>query len=112
MGEWHSSGGVAPFLRPGLSSTSVYGSRTRDSGRCGGHVADAGDAKALLAFDLPKLRAKNPAGFTIECRPQGQTPYYLHNSLRFEHPERHGQDASEPQTSSINAPLHKFAGCT
>jgi phosphatidylserine/phosphatidylglycerophosphate/cardiolipin synthase-like enzyme len=71
-------------------------------------VAYIGDAKTLLAFNLPKQRAKNLAGFTIECRPQGQTPYYLQNSLRFEHPEQHAQDASEPPTSSINAPLHKF----
>jgi phosphatidylserine/phosphatidylglycerophosphate/cardiolipin synthase-like enzyme len=71
-------------------------------------VAYAGDAKTLLAFDLTKQRAKRLAGFTIECRPQGQQAYYLHNSLRFERPEDHAQDASEPPTSSINAPFHKF----
>jgi PLD-like domain len=71
-------------------------------------VAYAGDAKTLLAFDLTKQRAKRLAGFTIECRPKGQDPYYLYNSLRFEHPENHAQDASEPASSSINAPLHKF----
>jgi phosphatidylserine/phosphatidylglycerophosphate/cardiolipin synthase-like enzyme len=71
-------------------------------------VAYAGDAKTLLAFDLTKQRAKRLAGFTIECRPQGQQAYYLQNSLRFERPEDHAQDAGEPPTSSINAPFHKF----
>lgn len=71
-------------------------------------VAYAGDAKTLLAFNLPKRRARNLAGFTIECRPQGQEPYYLYNFLRFEHPESHAQDAAQPPNSSINAPFHKF----
>jgi hypothetical protein len=30
-------------------------------------VADAGDAKTLLAFDLPKKNAKNLAGFTTKA---------------------------------------------
>ena len=67
-----------------------------------------GDAKTLLAFNLPKAKAKNLAGFTVECRPAGHAPYYLFNTLRFEHPERHAQVASEPANSSVNAPLHKF----
>jgi phosphatidylserine/phosphatidylglycerophosphate/cardiolipin synthase-like enzyme len=67
-----------------------------------------GDAKTLLAFNLPKAKAANLAGFTVECRPDGQPPYYLFNTLRFEHPERHAQVASEPSNSSINAPFHKF----
>lgn len=71
-------------------------------------VAYAGDAKTLIAFNLTKQGAKRLAGFTIECRPQGQQSYYLYNSLRFEHPEDHAQDASEPPTSSLNAPFHKF----
>ena len=71
-------------------------------------VAYRGDAKTLLAFDLPKSRAKNLAGFTIECRPEGREPYYLQNALQFEHPERHAQDLAQPPTSTINAPLHKF----
>jgi phosphatidylserine/phosphatidylglycerophosphate/cardiolipin synthase-like enzyme len=71
-------------------------------------VAYAGDGKTLLAFNLTKQRAKNLAGFTVECRPQGKEAYYLHNMLRFEHPEEHAQVASEPPTSSINAPFHKF----
>ena len=71
-------------------------------------VAHRGDAKTLLAFNLPKRRAQNLAGFTIECRPHGQRPYFLHNTLRFERPERHAQDAVEPANSSLNAPFHKF----
>ena len=71
-------------------------------------VGYAGDAKTLLAFNLPKARTRNLAGFTIECRPQGQEPYFLDNFLRFEHPEKHAQDATEPPNSSINAPFHKF----
>lgn len=67
-----------------------------------------GDAKTLLAFDLPKARSVDLAGFTIQCRPPGQAAYYLHNMLRFEHPEQHAQDDREPAQSSINAPIHKF----
>src|SRR5262249_23243516 len=48
------------------------------------------------------------AGFTIECRPAGQEPYFLDNSLRFEHPGRHAQDGESSANSSINAPFHKF----
>lgn len=70
--------------------------------------AYVGDAKTLLAWDLAPERATNLAGFTIECAPPGQSPYYLQNSLRFETPGDHAQDASEPANSSINAPLHKF----
>jgi phosphatidylserine/phosphatidylglycerophosphate/cardiolipin synthase-like enzyme len=71
-------------------------------------VAYAGDAKTLLAFNLAKRATKNLAGFTIQCCPRGRQPYYLYNTLRFEHPERHAQVATEPPTSSINAPFHKF----
>lgn len=71
-------------------------------------VAYAGDAKTLLALNLTKRGARNLAGFTIEVRPKGRASYYLYNSLRFEHPEQHAQDASEPPVSSINAPIHKF----
>jgi phosphatidylserine/phosphatidylglycerophosphate/cardiolipin synthase-like enzyme len=66
------------------------------------------DAKTLLAFDLPKRRTRNLAGFTIEVQPKGKPAYYLYNQLRFEHPERHVQDAAEPPNSSLNAPFHKF----
>jgi hypothetical protein len=71
-------------------------------------VAYPGDAKTLLAFDLPEEKAANLAGFTIECTPQGQQAYYLENSLQFEQPEKHAQDTTQSPTSSINAPLHKF----
>ena len=68
-----------------------------------------GDAKTLLAFNLPdRASAKNLAGFTIQCQPPGQTPFYLQNNLRFEVPANHPQVATEPATSSINAPFHKF----
>ncbi|MEO8070280.1 MAG: phospholipase D-like domain-containing protein [Acidobacteriota bacterium] len=67
-----------------------------------------GDAKTLLAFNLDKKQAKNLAGFTIQCTPEGQPPYYLHNSLQYKTPAAHAQDAAEPAISSINAPFHKF----
>ncbi|HEY7258661.1 MAG TPA: phospholipase D-like domain-containing protein [Gaiellales bacterium] len=67
-----------------------------------------GDAKTLLVFNLPETATRGLAGFTIECRPEGRSPYYLHNSLRFAHPGIHAQDAGEPSTSTINAPIHKF----
>jgi hypothetical protein len=67
-----------------------------------------GDAKTLLAFDLDKASTKNLAGFTIQCAPSGQAPYYIHNMLQFKTPGDHAQDASEPPNSSINAPIHKF----
>src|SRR5215510_10841205 len=68
-----------------------------------------GDAKTLLAFNLPDRKsATNLAGFTIQCQPNGQDPYYLHNFLQFKTPGDHTQDAKEPPNSSINAPFHKF----
>src|SRR5262245_26570483 len=67
-----------------------------------------GDAKTLLAFNLDRKSAKNLAGFTIQCQPKGEQPYYIHNMLRFETPANHAQDPAEPATSSINAPIHKF----
>jgi phosphatidylserine/phosphatidylglycerophosphate/cardiolipin synthase-like enzyme len=72
-------------------------------------TAYRGDAKTLLAFNLAsKQNAKNLAGFTIQCQPQGQQAYYIYNELRFETPGNHAQVASEPANSSINAPIHKF----
>ncbi|HTS11558.1 MAG TPA: phospholipase D-like domain-containing protein [Candidatus Limnocylindrales bacterium] len=71
--------------------------------------AYAGDCKTLLAFDLADKKAlTNLAGFTIQVKPQGQSAYYLLNELRFQTPGNHAQDPSEPATSSINAPFHKF----
>ena len=71
-------------------------------------TAYAGDAKTLLAFNLEEAGAKNLAGFTIECTPDGLPSYYLYNNLRFETPADHAQDAQEPPNSTINAPIHKF----
>ena len=67
-----------------------------------------GDTKTLLAFNLDKASAKNLAGFTIQCQPQGQDAYYLHNQLQFKTPADHAQVPAEPANSSINAPIHKF----
>ncbi len=67
-----------------------------------------GDAKTLLAFNLDRSGARNLAGFTIQCQPQGQDAYYLHNQLQFRTPADHAQDPTEPANSSINAPIHKF----
>ena len=70
--------------------------------------AHRGDCKTLLAYSLPNDRTARLAGFTIICQPPGVAPYYLYNTLQFEHPERHAQVADEPAYSSVNAPLHKF----
>jgi phosphatidylserine/phosphatidylglycerophosphate/cardiolipin synthase-like enzyme len=72
-------------------------------------TAYAGDAKTLLAFNFSdKKSAKDLAGFTIQVQPDGQPPYYIQNTLQFEKPDDHAQDAKEPPNSSINAPIHKF----
>jgi hypothetical protein len=70
--------------------------------------AHPGDAKTLLAFNLPKAKTKNLAGFTIQVAPKRQTPYFLQNNLKFEDPSQHAQDAKLPANSSFNAPIHKF----
>jgi hypothetical protein len=67
-----------------------------------------GDAKTLLAFDLPRTSTKNLAGFTIQYQAPGQEAVWLQNELRFEHPGDHAQDPKEPVFSSLNAPIHKF----
>src|SRR5262249_37020736 len=71
-------------------------------------VPHAGDAKPPLAFDLAESAIANLAGFTVECRPQGQPSYYLSNTLQFQDPTRHAQVTGEKATSSVNAPFHKF----
>ena len=71
-------------------------------------VAYRGDRKTLLAFNLDAAAAKGLAGFTIQCQPPGGAPYFIHNTLQFQHPGDHAQDAAEPPNSSINAPIHKF----
>ena len=70
--------------------------------------AYGGDAKTLLAFNLPKAAAKNLAGFTIQAAPDSQPPYYIFNNLQYANPARHAQVAEEPPNSTINAPIHKF----
>jgi phosphatidylserine/phosphatidylglycerophosphate/cardiolipin synthase-like enzyme len=67
-----------------------------------------GDAKTLLAFNLPKTQAKNLAGFTVQIEPDGQDPYFLQNQLQFRDPSKHAQNAALPPNSSFNAPIHKF----
>lgn len=71
-------------------------------------LAYRGDAKTLLAWDLPDDRREGLAGFTIACKPPGKEEYFLWNQLQLEHPDRHAQDDSEPPNSSVNAPFHKF----
>ena len=71
-------------------------------------TAYRGDVKTLLAFNLAEKDAQDLAGFTIQCKPDGQDPYYVHNQLQFENASGHSQDPKEPANSSINAPIHKF----
>ncbi|MGR9503680.1 phospholipase D-like domain-containing protein [Rhizobium leguminosarum] len=72
-------------------------------------AAHRGDAKTLLAFDvLDEKMRKGLAGFTIKVTPEGLPSYYLYNNLRFEHPDEHARDRSEPDTSTVNAPIRKF----
>jgi hypothetical protein len=71
--------------------------------------AYVGDAKTLLVFNFStQSSAKNLAGFTIQCQPDGGDPYYIFNVLQFKTPADHAQDPKEPANSSINAPIHKF----
>jgi len=68
-----------------------------------------GDAKTLLAFNFTdKSATKDLAGFTIQCQPKGQEPYFIQNNLRFETPAAHAQDPKQSANSSMNAPIHKF----
>jgi hypothetical protein len=67
-----------------------------------------GDAKTLLAFDLPAARTNGLAGFTVFCQPPGQPGFYLENSLRYANTAGHAQVLTESPNASINAPLHKF----
>jgi hypothetical protein len=67
-----------------------------------------GDAKTLLAFNLPKNKTTRLAGFTIQCTPQGKSSFYLFNALQFASAEGHAQNSSEPAKSSINTPYQLF----
>ena len=72
-------------------------------------TAYRGDAKTLLAFNLANRKAATDlAGFTIQAKPPGKSPYYIFNTLRFKDPGHHAQVGSEPPNSSVNAPIHKF----
>jgi hypothetical protein len=71
-------------------------------------VAYIGDAKTLLAFNLPTSATKDLAGFTIQVQPGTLQTYYLYNTLQFKTPSDHYQDSHDPPYSSINAPFHKF----
>ncbi|MCP5556985.1 MAG: hypothetical protein H7A55_04455 [Verrucomicrobiaceae bacterium] len=71
-------------------------------------TAHRGDARTLLAFNLPKGKARNLAGFTLQVTPKGKKAYYIYNTLRFKNPEIHSQVAGEAANSSVNAPIHKF----
>jgi phosphatidylserine/phosphatidylglycerophosphate/cardiolipin synthase-like enzyme len=71
-------------------------------------TAYRGDARTLLAFDLPVAQIKSLAGFTIQAKPNGKRAYYLYNMLRFKEPAKHAQVAGQPANSSINAPIQKF----
>ena len=70
--------------------------------------AHKGDAKTLLAFDLPEDETTQLAGFTIQVQPGSGQPYYLWNELQFKKPSDHAQVDGEPPYSSVNAPFHKF----
>ncbi|MGC2698509.1 MAG: phospholipase D-like domain-containing protein [Candidatus Angelobacter sp.] len=68
-----------------------------------------GDNKTLLAFNFSDPgRAKNLAGFTIQCQPPGKPAYYLFNELQFADPTKHAQVATEKPNSTINAPIQKY----
>src|SRR5262249_8539993 len=71
-----------------------------------------GDYKTLLAFNFSDpARAKNLAGFTINCQPPTGPSYYLWNEIKFQNPSKHAQIATEQPQSSANAPIQKFR-CT
>jgi len=71
--------------------------------------AYVGDYKTLLAFNFSDTsKAKNLAGFTINCQPPTGSSYYLWNELQFQNPSQHAQIASEPPQSTANAPIQKY----
>src|ERR1700722_16700151 len=71
--------------------------------------AYVGDFKTLLAFNFSDpSKAKNLAGFTIQCQPPVGPSYYLWNTLKFEKPAQHAQITSEVPQSTANAPIQKY----
>src|SRR5260221_387141 len=71
-------------------------------------TAYRGDAKTLLAFNLPRPNTARLAGFTIQVKAGALAPYFVLNQLQFAKPADHAQDPSQPASSSLNAPIHKF----
>lgn len=71
-------------------------------------TAYQGDAKTLLAFDLPQARTTNLAGFSIQVTPQGKPSYYLLNQLVLPANSANATVAGEPANSTANAPIQKF----
>jgi hypothetical protein len=67
-----------------------------------------GDAKTLLAFDLPQDRTRGLAGFTLAYSPGGTTEYYIYNELQLQDAPTQVQVSTEPANSSANAPIQKF----
>ena len=71
-------------------------------------TAYQGDAKTLLAFNLPQAKAANLAGFSIQVTPQGKPSYYLLNLLQLPANPKNATVAGEPVNSTANAPIQKF----
>lgn len=68
-----------------------------------------GDYKTLLAFNFSDAsKAKNLAGFTINCRPPTGAAYYLLNELTFQDTSKHAQIPGERPNSTANAPVQKY----
>ncbi|HVM62501.1 MAG TPA: phospholipase D-like domain-containing protein [Verrucomicrobiae bacterium] len=68
-----------------------------------------GDFKTLLAFNFSAAaKARNLAGFSIECKPPSGLSYYLWNILQFQNPAAHAQIKTEPPHSTANAPIQKY----
>ena len=66
-----------------------------------------GDAKTLLAMNLSKKKAiSRLAGFTLPHTANGGGPFHLQNTLRFEPPEKHAQDGSQPANGSNLLAIH------
>jgi len=68
-----------------------------------------GDFKTLLSFNFSDpAKAKNLAGFSIECKPPSGPAYYLWNFLQFQDTSKHARIATEPPQSTANAPIQKY----
>jgi hypothetical protein len=71
-------------------------------------TAYQGDAKTLLAFDLPQAQATGLAGFSILVQPHGKPAYYLLNKLLLPANPKNAVVAGEPADSTANAPIQKY----